>query len=93
MQGKESPEQKTDAQSTAGIDVCKSWLDIHVTPQEQAVRVSNDARGHRKLIGWLAEYGVGLVVMEATGKWHRKIHAALHQAGFRVAVVNPRRAP
>jgi len=91
MQGKESSKQKADAESTAGIDVCKSWLDVHVVPQGHSIRVSNDARGHDKLTRWLGQREVGLVVMEATGKWHRNVHGVLHRAGFRVAVVNPRR--
>lgn len=92
MQGKESSEQNTGAKSTAGVDVCKNWLDVHVVPQGLSRRVANDARGHRQLIRWLAQNKVSLVVMEATGKWHRQVHRALHSNGFAVAVVNPLRA-
>lgn len=92
MQGKESSEQNTGSNSTAGIDVCKNWLDAHVLPGGHAMRFANDRRGHRQLIRWLAQWRASLVVMEATGKWHRQIHRALHIAGFKVAVVNPLRA-
>jgi transposase len=92
MQGKESSEQKAKVKSSAGIDVCKSWLDAHVLPEGCSLRVVNDARGHRRLIAWLSQYAVSLIAIEATGKWHRQVHRMLHARGFQVAVVNPRRA-
>src|SRR5438105_14293042 len=92
MQGKESSEQKTGTKSIAGVDVCKNWLDVHVVPQGLSLRVGNDARGHRQLTRWLARNNVSLVVVEATGKWHREIHRTLHGSGFAVAVINPLRA-
>jgi transposase len=92
MQGKESSEQKTKIKSSAGIDVCKSWLDVHVLPEGCSLRVANDARGHRQLKKWLTEHDVSLVAIEATGKWHRQVHRMLHASGFGVAVVNPLRA-
>jgi transposase len=92
MQGKESSEQKTKVKSSAGIDVCKSWLDSHIVPEGCSLRVANDARGHRQLKRWLAKHDVTLIAMEATGKWHRQVHRSLHASGFRVAVVNPLRA-
>src|SRR5882672_1821558 len=65
MQGKESSEQKTKVKSSAGIDVCKSWLDAHVLPEGRSLRVANDARGHRQLKKWLTEHDVSLVAIEA----------------------------
>ena len=41
----------------------------------------------RVLAGWDA-----LVVLEATGKFHRLAHRNLHDGGFKVAVVNPGRS-
>jgi transposase len=92
MQGKESSEQKTECKSSAGIDVCKNWLDAHVVPQGSSLRVSNDAQGHRQLKRWLAKNHVRLIAIEATGKWHRLVHRSLHANGFKVAIINPLRA-
>ncbi|MGA7711024.1 MAG: transposase [Rhizomicrobium sp.] len=92
MQGKESSEQKTNAKSSAGIDVCKSWLDVHVIPEGCSRRFSNDAQGHRQLKRWLAKYDVAVIAMEATGKWHRQVHRSLHASGLKVAIINPLRA-
>jgi transposase len=92
MQGKDVSEQETKGQSNVGIDVCKSWLDVHILPEEVAFRVPNSSEGHRTLKRRLARYDVRLVVIEATGKWHRPIHRSLHVSRYRVRVVNPLRA-
>jgi transposase len=92
MQGKDVSEQETKSQSNVGIDVCKSWLDVHILPEEVAFRVANNSEGHRTLKRRLARYDVRLVAVEATGKWHRQIHRSLHASRYRVRVVNPLRA-
>ena len=92
MQGKELSEQSPSTAAYIGIDVCKSHLDIHVHPHGVAFRVGNDRSGIGALVRRLAGWRVGLVVMEATGKWHRLVHRRLHEAGYAVAVVNPYRS-
>jgi transposase len=91
MQGKELSEQATGIQSSAGIDVGKSWLDAHVLPAEQHVRVANTREGIRRLKGWLLGFDCAIVVIEATGKWHRPLYRSLHAAGLPVAVTDPYR--
>jgi len=92
MQGKESSEQETSDGSYVGIDVSQSWLDVHILPANVAFRVPNSSQGHHQLKRRLDGYRVRLIALEATGKWHRQVHRALHSAGYRVAVVNPLRA-
>ena len=92
MQGKEASEQETGAQSTVGIDVSKSWLDAHVLPAGESLRVANAAQGIAKLKRWLARFELGLVVVEATGGYERGLVFALQSAGVCVARVNPRQA-
>lgn len=89
MQGKEASEQETGGKSSAGIDVSKSWLDVHVLPQRATLRVANTYDGIRKLKRWLRQFDLGLVVIEATGKWHRQVRRSLYAAGIAVAVVDP----
>ena len=86
MQGKESSEQATAAKSSVGIDVCKSWLDIHVLPSAETLRVPNTREGIRKLKRWLGRFEVALMVVEATGKWHRPVRRSLYAEGFAVAL-------
>ena len=91
MQGKVMPEPNATP-VYAGVDVCKEWLDVHVHPSGQTLRVSNDGVGLKRLKRMLAGLVVGRVVMEATGKHHRAALRSLHAAGLAVAVVNPLRA-
>ena len=54
-------------------------------------RVANSGPGHRLLARRLGKLVV-LIVLEATGKWHRPLHRAFCQAGgFKVAVTDPYR--
>src|SRR5689334_17946241 len=91
MQGKEVSEQETEVKSNAGIDVSKSWLDVHILPAGTTLRVANRRDGIRKLKRWLMQFDLNLVAIEATGKWHREVCRSLHAAGIAVAVVDPLR--
>lgn len=92
MQGKVTLKDSAASQVYAGIDVCKKWLDIAIHPHGHCERFENTGKGFKKLVRWLASHDVALILMEATGKLHRKAHAALHNAGLPVAIVNPLRA-
>jgi len=89
MQGKEASEQET-IKSTVGIDASKCWLDVHISPAEERLRVTNDDAGIRQLKHRLARLDIALVVVEATGKWHRQVHRSL-VASVPIAVVDPYR--
>jgi transposase len=58
--------------------------------------VANDASGFQRLLSWAQERtGASAqeltVVMEATGVYHEALALALHEAGCRVIVANPKR--
>lgn len=91
MQGKEASEQETKVKSSVGIDVSKCWLDVHVLPTGEPLRVPNTCDGIRRLKRSLGRFDIALVVIEATGKWHRHVHRSLAVAGIPVAVVDPYR--
>jgi transposase len=91
MQGKEASEQETKVKSSVGIDVSKCWLDIHILPAEERLRVANDPVGIRQLKRWLSRFDIALVVIEATGKWHRQLHRSLVASAVPAAVVDPYR--
>jgi len=92
MQGQKSSERSAQPGVYVGIDVCKDWLDVYLHPIGQKFRVANTPEGLKALKRRLAELPVELIVMEATGKFHRQAHRTLHAAGLAVAVVNPLRA-
>ena len=92
MQGKVMSEQSATQDVDVGIDVCKASLDIHILPANIVLQVPNSKKGHKQLIAALRGFRVRIIVMEATGKFHRLAHETLHAAGFPVAIANPLRA-
>jgi len=75
-----------------GIDVAKAKLDVCLLPTGQALSVGNDDDGISKIIALLKQQPVALVLLEATGRYERRVASDLLDAGFNVAVVNPRQA-
>lgn len=96
MQGEVTSECANPKTATVhvGIDVCKGHLDVQITGTavNVAFRVANDKAGTRELLKRLYGHVVALIVMEATGKFHRQVHRRLYDAGFAVTIVNPLRA-
>ena len=74
----------------AGIDVSKDRLDVHLWPSGRSFSVENAPDGVAELVERLRPDEVRLVVIEATGRYERRASLALMDAGFEVAVVNPR---
>jgi transposase len=74
-----------------GIDVSKATLDCHFDPSAQRLSLANHERGIASLLDRLRQLKVQLVLLEATGRLHRRVAAELLQAGIPVALVNPQR--
>lgn len=89
MQVQSVSKQGTYVQSTAGIDVSQDHLDAYVHPQGISLQVPNTPAGIGKLKRTLQKHGVGLIVLEPTGRWHRTVHRNLHDSGMCVALANP----
>ena len=92
IKGKAKPESRRLASVVVGVDVSKNWLDVCVHPCGERFRVANDAAGLPHLRERCLAVSAELVVMEATGRYHRAAHACLHDSGLSVAVVNPYRS-
>ena len=75
-----------------GIDVSKSWLDVHVHGLGHSARFGNTPVGYARLLAWLSPHALRLVVLEATGGYEFEAACALQAAGLPTAVVNPRMA-
>lgn len=73
-----------------GIDVSKARLDAAGHESRAQWSVDNTEAGIAQLIERCHALGPRLVVMEATGGYEALAAASLVQAGFRLAVVNPR---
>ena len=89
IQGKTASPQLAIAQVYVGIDVSKSRLDVYLHPTGLSQSVTNDKVGLQKLVRLLRPYQPQMIVLEATGRYHRQAHRHLHAAGFHVAVMNP----
>lgn len=94
---KEAP-TASNARLSLGIDVGKSALELALSNGDEAVAkrtVSNDSEGHERLLSWLHEREAGpeetVVCMEASGGFEEAIASFLHEEGYSVSVVNPRR--
>lgn len=85
-----APARTAAAQSFAGLDVAKGKLDLHLWPHGQDASFDHTPDGIDKLVKRLAKQPIPLVVVEATGRYERRAAFALMDAGFEVAVVNPR---
>lgn len=75
----------------AGIDVGKNNLDIAVWGKPAALlRIPRDTAGLARLIAWLHEHEVVRIGLEASGGYEREVLDTLQDAGFAVALLNPR---
>lgn len=72
-----------------GIDVSATVLDVAVH-EGSVTQARNDASGIAAVVRALQATPPTLVVLEATGAYHRDVTSALVAAGVPVAVVNPR---
>lgn len=72
-----------------GIDVGKSFLDIHILELERHWQVSNSADGIRELLKTLSRFKLTRVVIEATGGYERNLVEALAELAMPVVVVQP----
>ena len=75
-----------------GLDVAKDKIDACIRSASAKRTFANDAEGHRELLPWLCEHGVGRAVMEATGGYEQSWAKLLDKAGVEVVIVDPSRA-
>lgn len=77
-----------------GLDISKDSVEVGVAPGATALRikkVANAKAGFTQLLQALPPAEQVAVVLEATGGYERAVVCALLDAGYRVAVVNPKR--
>jgi len=69
------------------VDVSKRTLQIQT--EDKSFNVSNDAKGHQKLIDCVKNVQNPLIVFEASGGYERPLKRALHHANIALCLVNP----
>ena len=75
-----------------GVDVSKARLDVYIDPIGRSLSVDNTPAGIRSLLATLKALSVKLVLLEATGRYERRLAGELLDACIPVTVVNPRQA-
>lgn len=76
---------------SAGIDVGKATLEIAIWGKPAArLQIPRDAEGLAHLVAWLRDHTVVRVGLEASGGYEREVLDTLQDAGFVVALLNPR---
>jgi transposase len=73
-----------------GIDVAKAPLDVALRPTGDRWTVPNEETGIAARVGRLQAVQPPLMVLAATGGYHRAVVAALAAAALPLVVVNPR---
>lgn len=73
-----------------GIDVAKDKLDVYLDSTSEAFTVDNTPEGIALILNRLRTLPVKLVVLEHSGRYERRCATDLLDAGFTVALVNPR---
>jgi transposase len=73
-----------------GLDIGKADLVVARGDGGRPQTFANAPAGHAQLVRWAQQQQGGLVVLEATGRYHLGIWDALDAAGIPVAVSNPR---
>lgn len=86
------PDKNSLPQYFIGIDVAKAHLDIATMPGTSARRIAYTKAGLADLVSALSKVQPALIVMEASGGYERLCADILTEAGFAVAVINPRQA-
>ena len=74
---------------TAGIDISKVRLDVHLLPAGIECQFTNDAKGLRALPRWLPPLAPERIVYEATGAYHRLMERQLAKAALPLVKLNP----
>jgi len=83
-------ESTATADRFVGIDVSKSWVDVHVRPEGGAFRCTTDGEGLAELVRRVRPLAPRLIVLEASGGYESIVALSLAEAGLPVAIVNPR---
>src|SRR5262245_48563883 len=75
-----------------GIDVSKDRLDVFIRPTNEQIQVGNDEESIDLLVKRIKPSSPALIVMEATGPYHRLLLARLVAANLPAIAINPRQA-
>ncbi len=76
--------------SFVGIDVAKDSLDVCILPEKTHYQVSYNEKGIKQLVSKLPDVGACLIIVEATGRYEKRVVVELAAIGHFVSIANPR---
>ena len=93
-----APSSSSNLRFSLGVDVGKTALELALRDDGETfarTTVPNDPEGRENLVSWLEDRGASpeetCVCMEASGDFQKAVALHLHEEGYQVSVVNPRR--
>jgi transposase len=79
-----------ESRKIVGIDVSSTNLDCYDLEGKRYSAFKNDKEGIKKLVLMIQKIEAKLIVLEATGHYHKMVTKELMAQGINVSVVNPR---
>jgi len=77
---------------TIGADISKDHIDLHMLPDGQILKVTNDRKGFAAIVRWIGTKSVERIVYEPTGPYHKTFERFMMVQGLALSKVNPRLA-
>lgn len=74
-----------------GVDVSKNWLDAHIYPKDESLRIDNSTIGIENLLKVLANHTIEQIVCESSGGYENLLLKLCNDAGYKVWQVDPKR--
>jgi transposase len=81
----------TITKNFVGVDVSKSWLDVHIHPKKQTMRIDNTQAGIDKLLQIFPHNNITQIVCESSGGYENLLINICSNAGYKVWRVDPKR--
>lgn len=74
-----------------GCDISQKTIDVFNIQTDSYVRIENNLKGFKKFKQHFPNVGQYHICMEATGNYYEEFADYLHDAGYKISVVNPLR--
>lgn len=81
----------TITKNFVGVDVSKNWLDVHIHPKNQSIKVDNTQIGLDELLQILSNSNINQIVCESSGGYENLLVNVCTNAGYNVWRVDPKR--
>jgi transposase len=74
-----------------GVDVSKSWLDVHIYPKNESLHFDNSTIGIEKLLKILSNHTIEQIVCESSGGYENLLLKLCRDANYKIWQIDPKR--